>query len=63
MIPDPLPILPVPLKPMDGEVSLPLKTCFDQTFDGAGYASRIDYVQEHSSTKLPKIPRRKSKQP
>ncbi|VTT96965.1 Uncharacterized protein OS=Rivularia sp. PCC 7116 GN=Riv7116_3947 PE=4 SV=1: DUF4058 [Gemmataceae bacterium] len=40
---DPLPILPVPLKPADGEVPLDLRAGLDRTYDDAGYRDRIDY--------------------
>ncbi len=40
---DPLPVLPIPLKPADGEVELDLKPCLDRTYDGAGYRARIRY--------------------
>jgi hypothetical protein len=40
---DPLPILPIPLKPVDGEVPLPLRECLDRTYEDAGYERRVDY--------------------
>lgn len=40
---DPLPVLPIPLKPADGEVELDLKPCLDRTYDGAGYRTRLRY--------------------
>lgn len=39
---DPLPVLPVPLKPADGEVLVDPRGCLDRAYD-AGYAARIDY--------------------
>jgi len=40
---DPLPDLVIPLKPEDGYVSLPLKTCFDFAYDQGPYEKEIDY--------------------
>ena len=40
---EPLPVLPVPLKPADGEVPLDLRGCLDRAYDDAGYRDRIDY--------------------
>jgi len=41
---DPLPVLPVPLKPADGEVLLDLRLALDRAFEDAGYETRIDYA-------------------
>ena len=41
---DPLPVLPVPLKPEHGEVSLALRDCLDRAYDDGGYERRIDYA-------------------
>ena len=46
---DPCPVLPVPLKPADGDIELDLKPCFDHTFDGAGYRTRLRYDQSPDS--------------
>ncbi len=40
---DPLPRIPVPLKPEHGDVILDLQPCFGRSFDDAGYETRIDY--------------------
>ena len=40
---EPLPRIPIPLKPEHGEVILDLQTCFGRAFDDAGYETRIDY--------------------
>jgi len=40
---EPLPVLPVPLKPADGEILLDLRSCLDRAYDEAGYQNRIDY--------------------
>lgn len=40
---DPLPVLPIPLRPPDGEVLLNLRACLDRSYEDAGYQSRIDY--------------------
>ncbi len=41
---DPLPVLPVPLKPADGEIVLALRPCLDRAYEDAGYQNRIDYA-------------------
>lgn len=41
----PLPDFPVPLKPEDTEPVVPLQETFNQLFDRARYATRIDYRQ------------------
>lgn len=41
---DPLPNLPIPLKPADGEVVLDLRSCLDRAYDDAGYQTRIEYA-------------------
>ena len=50
---DPLPTLPVPLKPADGEIALGLRECLDRAYDDAGYRTRIDYAD------APAVPLRK----
>lgn len=40
---DPLPVLPVPLKPADGDIALDLRVCLDRAYDDADYGNRIDY--------------------
>lgn len=40
---DPLPILPVPLKPADGFVTVPLQPVLDRVYDEAGYAYSLPY--------------------
>ncbi|MBX9581931.1 MAG: DUF4058 family protein [Gemmataceae bacterium] len=39
----PLPVIPVPLKPEDDDVPLPLRPALDRAYADAGYADRIDY--------------------
>jgi hypothetical protein len=41
---DPLPVLPVPLKPADGAVPLDLRASLDRAYDDAAYQNRIDYT-------------------
>jgi hypothetical protein len=41
---DEMPVLPIPLKPADGEIALSLRECLDRTYDDGGYANRIDYA-------------------
>jgi hypothetical protein len=41
---DELPVLPIPLKPADGEIALSLRERLDRTYDDGGYANRIDYA-------------------
>ena len=41
---DPMPRLPIPLKPEHGDVVLDLRTAFDRAYDDGGYATRIDYA-------------------
>ncbi len=40
---DPLPSIPVPLKPSDGELALDLADCFTGVYEVSRYAHRIDY--------------------
>lgn len=42
---DRLPVLPIPLKPADGDVLLDLRPCLDRAYDDAGYENRIDYTK------------------
>ncbi len=42
---DPLPVLPVPLKPADGNIVLDLRACLDRAYEDAGYANRIEYIK------------------
>lgn len=46
---DPLPVLPIPLKPEHGEVPLDLRGCLDRAYDDAGYQNRIDYAAPPAS--------------
>lgn len=41
---DPLPVLPVPLEPADGEIPLDLRWALDRAYEDAGYESRLDYT-------------------
>ncbi|MGL4422298.1 MAG: DUF4058 family protein, partial [Gemmataceae bacterium] len=43
LLQEPLPIVPVPLKPTDGSVALSLQACFERAYDDGGYAQRINY--------------------
>lgn len=49
---DPLPVLPIPLKPEHGDIPLSLKSCLDSVYDRTGYKKRVDY------TKPPDLPLR-----
>ncbi len=40
---DPMPILPIPLKVKDGDITLELRDCFDRAYEDGGYQNRIDY--------------------
>ena len=40
---DPLPVLPIPLKPEHGDVPLSLGACLDTVYGRTGYRNRIDY--------------------
>ncbi|MCZ2342119.1 MAG: DUF4058 family protein [Bacteroidales bacterium] len=42
---DPMPRLPIPLKPQDGQIVLDLRDCLDRAYDDGGYDRRIDYTQ------------------
>jgi hypothetical protein len=42
---DPLPNLPVPLKPADGEIVLGLRPCLDRAYEDAGYQNRLEYTK------------------
>ncbi len=42
---DPLPDVPIPLKPEDGIVILPLQTCFVAAYDQGPYQNEVDYLQ------------------
>jgi hypothetical protein len=46
-------VLPVPLKPADGEIPLDLRACLDRAYDDAAYEKRIDYATS------PTVPLRK----
>jgi hypothetical protein len=41
---DPLPALPVPLRPEHGAVTLDLRACLDKAYDESRYGKRIDYA-------------------
>jgi len=69
---DPLPFLPIPLKPAHGSIVLSLKVCLDRTYDAAGYRSRIGYTEppacpmrssdaEWAASFLPKPAKKKKK--
>jgi hypothetical protein len=47
---EPLPEIPVPLKPEDGVIKLPLQPCFDFAYDIGPYDNEVDYA------KNPKVP-------
>lgn len=40
---EPLPIIPIPLDPVDGAVALPLQPCLDQVYDESAYARDLEY--------------------
>ena len=40
---DSLPNFPVPLRPEDGEIAIPLQSLFDELYDAKRYSRRIDY--------------------
>ena len=40
---DPIPTIPVPLKPEHGSVALDLRRCLDAAYDSADYGVQIDY--------------------
>ncbi len=40
---DPMPILPIPLKVKDGDITLELRDGFDRAYEDGGYQNRIDY--------------------
>ena len=40
---DPIPVVPVPLKAGDPELSLPVRSALDRAYDDAGYDREIDY--------------------
>ena len=42
---EPLPEIPVPLRPSDAPVRLPLQTLLDQVYTRGRYAQRLDYAQ------------------
>jgi len=42
---DPLPVLPIPLKPENGAVPLDLRPSLDHAYDDADYDDRIDYTK------------------
>ena len=45
-----MPDVPIPLKPEDGVVMLPLQACLTAAYDQGSYRKEIDYAQP------PKIP-------
>ena len=47
---NPLPVLPIPLKPADGEIPINLRACLDRAYDEAGYQNRIDYSKPPTET-------------
>lgn len=53
MLDQPLPDIPIPLKPGEPEPVLALQAVFDQLYDRARYATRIDYRQPLPPPKLP----------
>lgn len=42
---EPLPDVPIPLKPEDGVVMLPLQSCFTWAYDQGPYDREVDYTQ------------------
>jgi hypothetical protein len=45
---DPMPVLPIPLKPKHGEIALDLRACLNRAYADAGYENRIDYASPPS---------------
>jgi hypothetical protein len=52
MLDQPLPDLPIPLKPGDSDPTVSLQSIFTQVYDRARYANRIDYAQPLPPPKL-----------
>ncbi|KAM3092459.1 DUF4058 family protein [Phormidesmis sp. 146-12] len=52
MLDQPLPDIPIPLKPGEPEPVLPLQAVFNQLYERARYATRIDYRQPLPPPKL-----------
>ena len=42
---DPLPRIPIPLKPEDGVVMLPLQPCLEAAYEQGPYRKEVDYSQ------------------
>ena len=42
---DPMPVIPVPVKPQYDSIPLALRPALDRTYEGARYGDRIDYTQ------------------
>jgi hypothetical protein len=42
---DSLPDIPIPLKPEDGIVTLPLQPCFERAYEEGPYDNEVDYAQ------------------
>ena len=42
---EPLPVVPVPLKPGHADVALPIRAAFDRAYDDAGYDRKVDYTK------------------
>lgn len=42
---DQIPIVPVPLKKVHDSIPLDLRSCLDHAYDGANYASQVDYSE------------------
>jgi hypothetical protein len=42
---NPLPVIPVPLNPADGDIGLALRDCLDVAYDSASYDRELDYTQ------------------
>jgi hypothetical protein len=42
---DPIPVIPVPLSPGEGDVSLDLRACLDRAYAEGRYRDEIDYTQ------------------
>ena len=47
---EPIPVVPIPLKPGDQPIALSVRECLDRAYDDAGYGNRIDYSRPPSPT-------------
>jgi hypothetical protein len=57
MLPEPIPIFPLPLKPEDKELAIDLQSILNGVYERAGYRFRIDYRQPVPPPVLPQADR------